>query len=141
MVFHLTRAGDPTEQDIVCMETIICSLTNRPSWAELVGILERKGDFELGFKEGRDFTMINGKIQVANDRQFLASLQYLHNLKIWSSEVLVDSFDNIKKKEDLSRSCSLERSKKGESHTEARVEHVERMKMDNSNTCETRTHP
>ena len=93
MVFHLTRADDPTKQDIVCMETIICPLTNRPSWAKLVGILEQEGDFELGFKEGHNFFMVNGKILVAYEWQFLASLQYLHNLKNWNSEV--DSFDNI----------------------------------------------
>jgi hypothetical protein len=112
MVFHFTRADYPTKQDIVCMETIICPLTNRPSWEKLVGILEQEGDFELGFKEGQDFIMINDKIRVTNERQFLASLQYLHNLKIWNSEVLVDSFDNIRKKKALSRSCSLEPNKK-----------------------------
>lgn len=111
MVFHLTRTDDPTKQDIVCMDTIISPVTNRPSWAKLVGILEQEGDFDLGFKEGRDFITTNGNIRVANKRQFLASVQYLYNLKIWSSEALVDSFDKVKKKEGLSRSRSLENTK------------------------------
>jgi hypothetical protein len=71
MVFHLTRADDPTKQGIVCMETIICPLTNGPSWAKLVGILEQEGDFELGFKEGHDFIMINGKFEWLMNGNFL----------------------------------------------------------------------
>jgi nucleic acid/nucleotide deaminase of polymorphic system toxin len=112
MVFHITRADDPSKQDIVCMNTIISPVTNRPSWANLVGILEQDGDFEVGFKEGHEFIVFNGNIRVANERQFLAAVQYLHNLKIWSSEALVDSFDNRRRQIAFLRSCTLERSKK-----------------------------
>jgi hypothetical protein len=88
------------------MDTVISPVTNRPSWEKLLEILGQDGEFELGFREGRDFIMINGNIRVANERQFLASIQYLYNIKIWSSDALVDSFSN------LSRSLCLEQSKK-----------------------------
>lgn len=91
MVFHFMRADDATKQDIVSMGDILGPSTNYPSWAKLVKILETNDGLGLGFKEGREFFMVNNRIRVTNGRQFLACLQYLRNLKVLNSEVFVYS--------------------------------------------------
>ncbi|XTI90352.1 hypothetical protein V2W45_1245369 [Cenococcum geophilum] len=91
MVFHFMRADDATKQDIVSMGDILGPSTNCPSWAKLVKILEIDDGLGLGFKEGREFFMVNNRIRVTNGRQFLACLQYLRNSKVLNSEVFVYS--------------------------------------------------
>ena len=91
MVFHFMRADDTTRQDIVSMGDILSPSTNCPSWAKLVKILEIDDGLGLGFKEGREFFMVNNRIRVTNGRQFLACLQYLRNSKVLNSEVFVYS--------------------------------------------------
>jgi len=88
MVFHFMRADNATRQDIVSIGDILGPSTNCPSWAKLVKILEIDDGLGLGFKEGREFFMVNNRIRVTNGRQFLACLQYLRNLKVLNSEVL-----------------------------------------------------
>lgn len=91
MVFHFVRAEDANRQDIVSMSDILESSTNHPSWAKLVEVLKADDDFGLAFKEGREFLMINNRIRVSNERQFLACLQYLRNWKVLNSEAFVCS--------------------------------------------------
>ena len=79
MVFHFVRAGDANSQDIVSINNILNSSTNYPLWAKLVEVLKADDDFGLAFREGREFLMINNRIRVSNERQFLACLQYLRN--------------------------------------------------------------
>lgn len=91
MVFHFTRADDATRQDIVSIGDILEPFTDYPSWPKLVKILEVDDGVGVGFKEGRDFLMIDARIRVMNERQFFACLQYLHNLKIFSLDAFVCS--------------------------------------------------
>ena len=88
MVFHFIRA-DNARQDIVSIADILDPSNQSPSWIKLVEILKTVGDFGLAFKEGHGFLMVNNRIRVSNERQFLACLQYLRNLKVLNSEVLV----------------------------------------------------
>jgi len=91
MVFHFRRDDDANRQDIVSMGEILNISTSYPSWTKLVEILKADDDFGLAFKEGRDFLMVNNQIRVGNERQFIACLQYLRNLKLLNSQVLVCS--------------------------------------------------
>ncbi|KAF2455499.1 hypothetical protein BDY21DRAFT_289205 [Lineolata rhizophorae] len=91
IVFHFIRADDMSRQDIICMGDITCPSTRRPSWEKLIKILADDSDFGLGFKHGQDYFMVNGRIRVGSERQFLACLQYLYNMNNWSSEALVYS--------------------------------------------------
>ncbi|KAH0536098.1 hypothetical protein FGG08_007003 [Glutinoglossum americanum] len=94
MVFHFIRADDHARQDIVSMSDIFDPSTNYPSWAKLVEFLRVDDSFGLAFKEGREFLMVNNRIRVINERQFLACLQHLRNSKILNSEVLVCRFES-----------------------------------------------
>jgi hypothetical protein len=77
MIF--TRAGDIAKQDIVRMGDISDQCTQLPSWKKLVNILKAGGKFGLAFKDGSEYIVVNGQINVHEERQFLACLQYLHN--------------------------------------------------------------
>lgn len=89
MAILFTRAEDTTRQDIVQMCDIFDHSTAHLSWLKLVKILEVDGGVGLGFVEGRDFLVFNSRIRVRDERQFLACLQYLHNLGTLSLEAFV----------------------------------------------------
>lgn len=91
IVFHFMRANDTRRQDIICMREVIHPSTHGPLWVKLIEILKKDDDFGIAFECRRDFLMINDKIRVGNERQFLACLQYLYNMNTWSSEVIVYS--------------------------------------------------
>jgi len=46
-------------------------------------------DFEMTFKKSQEVLMINNQIHISNERQFLACLQYLHNLNISNSKTFI----------------------------------------------------
>jgi hypothetical protein len=89
MVFHFMRDGDANRQDIVSMGEILDISTKYPSWTKLVEILKADDNSGLAFREGHEFLMVNNQIRVGNERQFLACLQYLRNLKVLNSQALV----------------------------------------------------
>ena len=91
IVFHFIRANDTTRQDIICMREVICPSTHSPLWVKLIEILKKDDGFGIAFECRHDFLMVNDKIRVGSERQFLACLQYLYNMNIWSSEVIVYS--------------------------------------------------
>jgi hypothetical protein len=64
IVILFTRAGDPARQDIIQMGDILDQCTQLPSWAKLVDILKASGKFGLVFKEGSEYIIINGQINV-----------------------------------------------------------------------------
>ena len=88
MVFHFMRADDVNKQNIVSMRDIFDPSTNFPSWVKLLEILK---DDECGvsFQKGQQFLIVNDRIRVTNERQFLACLQYLLNWNVLNSEALV----------------------------------------------------
>ena len=95
MVFHFVRAGDGNKQDIISIGDIFDHSTNRPSWAKLLEILKADDDFGVAFKEDQEILVVNNQIRVGNERQFLACLQYLHNLSILSSEAFVYKISEV----------------------------------------------
>ena len=88
MVFHFMQADDFNRQDIVSMTDIIDPSTDYPSWVKLLEILA-DDKFGVSFKEGQQVLMVNDRIRVTNERQFLACLQYLLNGNILNSEAFV----------------------------------------------------
>ena len=90
MVFHFMRADDINKQNIVSIRDIFDPSTNFPSWVKLLEILKDDDD-EHGvfFQEGQHFLIVNDRIQVTNERQFLACFQYLLNSNVLNSEALV----------------------------------------------------
>ena len=88
MVFHFMQADDFNRQDIVSMTDIIDPSTDYPSWVKLLEILA-DDKFGVSFKEGQQVLMVNDRIRVTNERQFLACLQYLLNGNIPNSEAFV----------------------------------------------------
>ncbi len=89
MVFHFIRADDFDKQNIVSMRDIVDLSTNRPSWMKLLEILKADDDFGIAFQEGQQVLIVNNRIRVSNERQFLACLQYLLNSNVLNSEALV----------------------------------------------------
>ena len=59
----------------------------------LVELLKADDGFGLAFEEGREYLMMNNRIRVANERQFLTCLQYLRNSDVFNSEVFVYTAD------------------------------------------------
>ena len=92
MVLHFIRSDDPGKQDIVCMNDIYDPTTKTLSWAKLVEILSIAEGFGLAFKEGDEFFLVNDLIRVANERQFLACLQYLLNTGVLTAKIYACSF-------------------------------------------------
>lgn len=92
MVFHFMRADDVNKQNIVSVRDIFDPSTEFPSWLKLLEVL--KDDDELGvcFNDGQQFLIVNDRIRVTNERQFLACLQYLLNGNVLNSEALVYNF-------------------------------------------------
>jgi hypothetical protein len=86
MVFHVMRAGETRRQDIIALRDVMVSRSGIPSWIRLVEVL--RDDSGVGFKDG-EFLMVNDRIRVANERQFLACLQYLRNAMALNSDVFV----------------------------------------------------
>jgi hypothetical protein len=91
IVILFTRAGDPARQDIIQVGDILDQCTQLPSWAKLVDILKAGGKFGLAFKEESEYIIINGQINVHEERQFLACLQYLRNANRLNAEAAVCS--------------------------------------------------
>ena len=91
IVLHFIRADDTRRQDIICMREVICPSTHNPMWVKLIEMLKKDDDFGVAFECRHDFLMINDRIRVGSERQFLACLRYLCNMNIWSSEVIVYS--------------------------------------------------
>jgi hypothetical protein len=86
MVFHVMHASDSQRQDIIALRDIVDPRSGGPSWFRLVGLL--KDDSSIGFKDG-ECLMVDDRIRITNERQFLACLQYLHNAMVLNSEVFV----------------------------------------------------
>ena len=91
IVIIFTRAGDTTRQEIIRMSDIAGRSTEFPSWDKLVDILNADGKFGLGFRDGLEFMVIDGLINMHNERQFLACLQYLRNISKLNAEAVVYS--------------------------------------------------
>ena len=89
IVFHFMRADSFNKQDIVSMRDIFDLSTNRPSWGKLLEILKADDAFGIAFQEGQQMLIVNNRIRVSNERQFLACLQHLLNSNVLSSEALV----------------------------------------------------
>ncbi|KFY98359.1 hypothetical protein V500_01724 [Pseudogymnoascus sp. VKM F-4518 (FW-2643)] len=91
IVILFTRAGDATRQEIIRMSDIAGQSAEFPSWAKLVDILNAGGKFGLGFRDGLEYMVIDGLINMHNERQFLACLQYLRNINKLNAEAVVYS--------------------------------------------------
>ncbi|CZR51798.1 uncharacterized protein PAC_01675 [Phialocephala subalpina] len=89
VVFHFTRLGDASKQDIICISDTLDHSTKCPSWTKLIELLKVDDGFGIGFKEGREFLMVGNRIRVRNERQFLACLQYMRNVNVLNQEVVV----------------------------------------------------
>ncbi|KAF2137799.1 uncharacterized protein K452DRAFT_235408 [Aplosporella prunicola CBS 121167] len=107
IAIHFMRADDPTRQDIICVRDLISPLTNVPSWGKLISILATEHKHGLSFKEDQDYLMVDGRIRVADERQFLACLQYQYNLNILSFRAYVHRFPGPKAVQPISRSVSI----------------------------------
>jgi hypothetical protein len=92
MVFHIVRAGDDRQQDIVALTDVMDPLTGDPSWDRFVEILTAGGGLGVGFRDGEEFLVVNGRIRVASERQFLACIQYLRNSRTLNSEVSIHNY-------------------------------------------------
>jgi hypothetical protein len=53
---------------------------------KLLEILKDDNEFGVSFEEGQQFLIVNDRIRVTNERQFLACLQYLLNWNVLNSE-------------------------------------------------------
>lgn len=93
MVFHFMRLDDARKQDIVCISDILDRSTNGPSWVKLIELLKIDDGFGIGFNEDREFLMVENRVRVGNERQFLACLQYLRNLNVFNAEIVVWTVD------------------------------------------------
>jgi hypothetical protein len=91
MVFHVIRANDITRQDIITLGDVMDAHSRKPSWSMLLEVL--KDDCGIGFKETKEYLMVNDRIKVVNELQFLACVQYLRNVMTWNSDVLVYSYN------------------------------------------------
>ena len=89
MIFHFIQTDDVNKQDIISMRDIFDSSTNCLSWVKLLEILKTDHDLRMTFKKSQEVLMINNQIHVSNEWQFLACLQYLHNLNISNSKTFV----------------------------------------------------
>jgi len=56
---------------------------------KLLEILKDDNEFGVSFEEGQQFLIVNDRIRVTNERQFLACLQYLLNSNVLNSEALM----------------------------------------------------
>ena len=92
MVLHFERSDDPHKQDIILMNDIYDPITKTLSWAKLVELLSIAEGSGLDFKEGHEYLLVNDHIRVANERQFLACLQYLLNTGVLTAKVYANSF-------------------------------------------------
>lgn len=93
MVFHVLRTGDTERQDIIALGDVIDTNSGIPSWDKLLDVL--KDERGVAFKEAEEFLMVNGRIRVVNQRQFLACVQYLRNAMMWNSDVFVYSYNSF----------------------------------------------
>lgn len=91
MVFHVICASDIKRQDIITLGDVMDAHSRNPSWSMLLEVL--KDDCGIGFKEAEEFLMVNDRIRVVNERQFLACVQYLRNVMKWNSDIFVYSYN------------------------------------------------
>lgn len=91
IVIHFTRKDNTSRQDIIRMGDIPDQSTHLPSWKQLVNILKTGGKFGLDFKDGSEYIVVNSQINIHEERQFLACLQYLRNANILNAEAAVCS--------------------------------------------------
>jgi OTT_1508-like deaminase len=91
MVFHVMRANDIKQQDIIALGNVMDVHSRSPSWSMLLEVL--KDDCGIGFKEAEEYLMFNDRIKVVNERQFLACVQYLRNVMTWNSDVFVYNYN------------------------------------------------
>jgi len=89
MVFHFMRADDVNKQNIVSIRDIYDPSIDFPSWVKLLEILKDDDECGISFQQGQQFLIVNDRIRVTNERQFLACLQYLLNSNVLNSEALV----------------------------------------------------
>jgi hypothetical protein len=95
MASHFTRSSDASKQDIIKVSDVFDCSTNYPSWAKLVEFLKIDDGFGIDFKGSREFLVINNQIRVTNERQFVASVQYLHNAGILNAEAFFCTMDEV----------------------------------------------
>ena len=87
MVFHFKHQRDETKQDIIVLDSILDDESHNPSWSKLVDVLNSDG-FGLMSKDSACL-IVNGDIRIRNERQFIACLQWLLNLGVRNSEVMI----------------------------------------------------
>lgn len=87
MVFHVKRAGDDGRQDIISLQDLLVSGSEN-AWLRLLKML--RDESGVGFTDG-DSLLVDGRIRVANARQFKACLQYLQNAAAMNVEIYVHS--------------------------------------------------
>ena len=88
MVFHFKYPGGRKRQDIIMIGSVLDPHTHTPSWSKLIELLNQENGFGLAFRDS-DILIINDHIQVRNERQFIACLQYLLNSGVLNSEVMI----------------------------------------------------
>jgi hypothetical protein len=89
MVFHVMRADDVNKQNIVSIRDIYDPSIDFPSWVKLLEILKDDDECGIFFQQGQQFLIVNDRIRMTNERQFLACLQYLLNSNVLNFEALV----------------------------------------------------
>ncbi|PVH70607.1 hypothetical protein DL98DRAFT_504443, partial [Cadophora sp. DSE1049] len=88
MVFHFRHLCDENRQDIITIGSVLDPDTHSPSWSRLIELLNSDDDLGFGFRES-DIMLVNNHVRVRNERQFTACLQYLQNMSILNSEILI----------------------------------------------------
>lgn len=87
MVFHFTCLDD-TRQNIVTMNSILDPDTELPTWSTLLQILKQDESFGPVFRDS-DVMIVNDRIHVRTERQFIACCQYLMNSGVLNSDVKI----------------------------------------------------
>ena len=88
IVFHFQRYADKMWQDIVMIGSVLDPVTHTPSWSKLVELLNQDDDFGIVFQDS-SVLVINEDVEVRDERQFIACLQYLLNSGIFNLEVMI----------------------------------------------------
>lgn len=88
IVLHVRTPEDKLNQDLISVQSILDSTSNLPSWSRLVDILSLSDSVQLNFNS-TDYLMLNGRIRIQNQRQFLASLQYTINSGTLNADVII----------------------------------------------------
>ncbi|KAH6698178.1 hypothetical protein BKA61DRAFT_497520 [Leptodontidium sp. MPI-SDFR-AT-0119] len=93
MVFHFRHFCDENRQDIIAIRSVLDPHTHSPSWSKLIELLTSDDSLGFVFRES-DVMLVNNHVRVRNERQFAACLQYLQNMSVLNSEVLICDGDS-----------------------------------------------